>query len=81
MATKKAKKVAVKKVESCCEGNDVIAGIPHIQDWLLIILGGLGLSTALGYVSWPGFGSYFPVVWSVLVLVIGATNLMNKKCC
>ena len=81
MATKKAKKMAVKKIEPCCAGSAPMAGIPHIQDWLLIILGALGLSTALGYVIWPGFNLYFPVVWSVLVLVIGATNLMNKNCC
>ncbi len=80
MATKKAKKAAVKKVESCaCCGPE--AGIPHIQDWLLILLGALGLATALHYINWPGFDLYFPVVWSVLVLVIGATNLMNKNCC
>ena len=81
MATKKAKKATVKKVESCCADSAPMAGIPNIQDWLLIFLGGLGLSTALGYLSWPGFDSYFPVVWSALVLVIGATNLMNKKGC
>jgi hypothetical protein len=81
MATKKAKKAVVKKEESCCACDEPLAGIPHIQDWLLILLGGLGLATAIGYISWPGFGSYFPVVWSVLVLVIGATNLMNKKSC
>ncbi len=83
MATKKAKKAAMKKAEPCCAESAPMAGIPHIQDWLLIFLGGLGLSTALGYIVWPGFDSYFPVVWSVLVLVIGATNLMNKNagCC
>jgi len=80
MATKKAKKAAVMKEEACacCEEK---AGIPHIQDWLLILLGALGLATALRYISWPGFDVYFPVVWSVLVLVIGATNLMNKSRC
>ena len=84
MATKKAKKMAVKKAEPCCAESSPVAGIPHIQDWLLIFLGGLGLATTLGYISWTGFDSYFPVVWSVLVLVIGATNLMNKNvkgCC
>jgi len=81
MATKKAKKAVMKKAESCCEGSEPMAGITHIQDWLLILLGGLGLATTLGYIRWPGFDAYFPVVWSVLVLVIGATNLMNKKCC
>ena len=80
MATKKAKKAAVKMAEPCACSAPV-AGIPHIQDWLLIILGALGLTTALGYLSWPNFGSYFPVGWSVLVLVIGATNLMNKNSC
>ena len=79
MATKKAKKAAMKKEAecACCAPS---AGLPHVQDWLLIILGALGLGTALHYISWPGFDSYFPVVWSVLVLVIGATNMMNKSC-
>ena len=81
MATKKAKKAAVKKAEPCCACDAPAIGIPHIQDWLLIFLGALGLATALGYINWPGFNSYFPVVWSVLVLVIGATNLMNKGSC
>jgi len=79
MATKKAKKATVKKAVPCCACSASTAGIPHIQDWLLIILGALGLSTTLGYIVWPGFNSYFPVVWSVLVIVIGATNLMNKN--
>ena len=79
MATKKAKRMAARKREmSACCGST--AGIPDIQDWLLIILGGLGLGVALGYVSWPGFDLYFPYVWSVLVLVIGVKNLMNKNC-
>ena len=57
MATKKAKKMAVKKAEpcACCAPA---AGIPHVQDWLLIILGALGLATALGYISWPGYTCY-----------------------
>ncbi|MCX6772015.1 MAG: hypothetical protein NTX79_08275 [Candidatus Micrarchaeota archaeon] len=80
MATKKAKRAMRKAAAESCECDSPMAGIPHIQDWLLILLGALGLGTALGYISWPGFASYFPVVWSVLVLVIGATNLMNKKC-
>jgi len=80
MATKKAKKMAVKKVESCaCDAP--AAGIPHVQDWLLIILGALGLATAIGYIKWPGFDAYFPAAFAVLVLVIGATNLMNKNSC
>ena len=81
MATKKAKKAAVKKMEKACACCEEKAGIPHIQDWLLILLGALGLATALHYINWPGFDAYFPVVWSVLVLVIGATNLMNKNAC
>jgi hypothetical protein len=80
MATKKAKKMAAKK-EDACACSSPTAGMANVQDWLLIILGGLGLATALHYIAWPDFDSYFPVVWSVLVLVIGATNLMNKKCC
>lgn len=80
MATKKAKKMSAKKEAecACCAPS---AGIPHVQDWLLILLGALGLATALNYIAWPGFDAYFPVVWAVLVLVIGATNLMNKNAC
>ncbi|MFA6328832.1 MAG: hypothetical protein WCY41_05285 [Candidatus Micrarchaeia archaeon] len=80
MATKKAKKMAVKKAAqcACCAPT---AGISNIQDWLLILVGGLGLATALNYINWPGFEAYFPTVWSVLVLVIAVTNLMNKNNC
>jgi len=80
MATKKAKKAAVMK-EGACACCEEKAGIPHIQDWLLILLGALGIATALHYISWPGFDAYFPMAFAVLVLVIGATNLMNKSCC
>ena len=81
MATKKAKKAAVKKAEPCCSCSEPMAGIPHIQDWLLIFLGALGLATSLHYINWPGFDAYFPMAFAVLVLVIGATNLMNKGSC
>jgi hypothetical protein len=81
---KKAKKaaVAMKKGKECSCCSEPAAGMANIQDWLLIFLGALGLAYALGYINWPGFYSYFPYVWSVLVLVIGAKNLMNKnECC
>jgi len=90
MAVKKMKKAAMKKTESsmmakkaepCCACSAPTKGLPHIQDWLIILLGALGLATSMGLVDWPGFGSYFPSVWSVLVIVIGATNLMNKNRC
>ena len=82
MAAKRAKKkaaVAMKKEEACACCPPA-AGMADIQDWLLIFLGALGIAFALGYIDWPGFGGYFPYVWSILVLVIGAKNLMNKNC-
>jgi hypothetical protein len=78
MAAKKAKKAATKKAEcECCSPE----GIHNLKEWLLIILGAIGLASALGYLSWPGFETYFPYVWSVLVLVIGITSVMEKSSC
>lgn len=78
MAAKKAKKAAMKKDECACCSSD---GIHNLKEWLLIILGAIGLANALGYISWPGFEMYFPYVWSVLVLVIGITSAMEKASC
>jgi len=80
MAAKKAKKAAVKKEEecACCSSPE---GISNLKEWLLIILGAIGLANALGYISWPGFNSYFSFVFPVLVLVIGITSAMEKANC
>jgi hypothetical protein len=78
MAAKRAKKAAMKKECSCCASS---GGVHNLKEWLLIILGAIGLANALGYVSWPGFETYFPYVWSVLVLVIGITSAMEKSNC
>jgi hypothetical protein len=80
MAIKKAKKAAVKHAEPRRAESAPMAGLQHFQDWLIILLGALGLATSLGYIYWPGFDAYFPFAWPVLVIVIGATNLMNKHC-
>ncbi len=78
MAAKRSKKRAmVKKESACCSSG----GISNLKEWLLIVLGAIGLASALGYVDWPGFESYFPYVWSVLVLVIGITSAMEKSNC
>ena len=78
MAGKK-RKVAAKAAKSsacsCCDQNG------NLMEMLLIILGGIGLANALGYINWPGFSMYFPFVWSILVLVIGIVEVMNKSRC
>jgi hypothetical protein len=80
MAAKKKRKAAVYKEEPCayCAPS---GGISNLQEWLLIILGGIGLANALGYINWPGFDAYFPTVFSVLVLVIGIKSAMEKSSC
>ncbi|GEM_PF-2827454 len=50
----------------------------RIAEWLLVILGGLGLTQALGYIDLGLW--YFDYVWSVLVLVIGIKIIIDKSC-
>ena len=80
MAAKKAKKVAMKKADVCasCKSN---ANMGNLQEWLLIILGAIGLARVLNMIDWPGFDKYFLVVFSVMVLVIGITSAINKANC
>lgn len=79
MATRKAKKAAGKGEPcSCCPPAP---GVHNIEDWMLIMLGGLGLLQAINWISWPGFNQYFAIVWPVLVLVIGAKSLMDRGGC
>ena len=82
MAAKKRAKAAVKASRAecaCCGKSDLEAKLPI---GLLIILGALGLASALGYLKgWAMFNEFFPFVWSVLVLVIGITSAMEKSNC
>ena len=80
MAAKKAKKMAMKKAEACacCAPS---GGVSNLQEWLLIILGAIGLARSLNMIDWPGFDSYFLTVFSVLVLVIGIKSAMDKANC
>lgn len=83
MAAKKNKKAVTKKPVShspCSCVEEPAAGLAHIQDWILILVGGLGLVSALGYLKLQAFDSIFPFVWSTLVIIIGIKNLMNKNC-
>jgi hypothetical protein len=80
MAAKKAKKTAMKKAE-VCDNCESFASVGHLQEWLLIILGAIGLARSLNMINWPGFDSYFLTVFSVLVLVIGIRSAMNKASC
>ena len=50
----------------------------RLAEWLLVILGGLGLTQALGYIDLGLW--YFDYVWSVLVLVIGIKTIIDKSC-
>jgi len=75
-ARKKARYESASKEEcSCCAPG---ASLP---DWLLLLVGGFGLVHALGWADWPVFTSGFNAVWPVLVIVIAAKNLMEKKNC
>lgn len=55
------------------------SGYSNLEEWLLIILGGLGFAQALGYLSLVPF--YFAYVWSALVLVIGIKKVIDKSNC
>lgn len=82
MATKKAKKAAMPaKEEEMCGCCSPLPGVHNIEDWMLIMLGGIGLLQAINWINWPGFNSYFMVVWPVLVLVIGAKSLIDRNSC
>ena len=74
MAGKKMKKAA-RKEEACCGTSKT----GNLEEWLLVVLGGLGFTQALGYL--PMMPSFFPYVWSSLVLVIGITKVINKSSC
>jgi len=74
MAGKKMRKAA-KKEEACC----CIGGSGNLEEWLLVVLGGLGFAQALGYL--PMMPSFFPYVWSSLVLVIGIKKVIDKSSC
>lgn len=75
MAGKKMRKSAQKEETcACCSGT---AG--NLEEWLLVVLGGLGFAQALGYL--PMMPAYFAYVWSVLVLVIGIKKVIDKSNC
>ena len=78
MAGKK-KRVLAKAAKSekcaCCAPGS------NLMEMLLIILGGIGLLYAIGWINWPGFSDYFKYVWSILVLVIGIVELKSKGDC
>ncbi len=73
MAGKKMKKAAKKETCCCSGGND------NLEEWLLVILGGLGFAQALGYLNLTPY--YFAYVWSALVLVIGVKKIIDKSNC
>ncbi|MCX6769462.1 MAG: hypothetical protein NT051_02150 [Candidatus Micrarchaeota archaeon] len=83
MAARKKRKavrnVSISKSEcSCCSTNDA-----HLKEWLLIILGAIGVINVVypSMLDFPGFAQLFQIAWPVLVLVIGITSVMEKKCC
>ena len=83
MAARKKRKavrsVPVSKSDCCCgTANDA-----HLREWLLIILGAIGVINVVypSMLNFPAFAQLFPIVWPVLVLVIGITSVMEKKCC
>ena len=76
MPAKKAKKAVKKEAEcACCSTGEY----GNLEEWLLVILGGLGFAQALGYINLAPF--YFAYVWSALVLVIGIKKVLDKSNC
>ena len=59
---------------TCCSSQ-----YGNLEEWLLVILGGLGFVQAVGYIDLTRF--YFAYVWSALVLVIGILKVINKSSC
>jgi len=75
MAGKRMKKAAKKEAEyACCTADS-----GNLEEWLLIVIGGLGFAQALGYLNLTPF--YFAYVWSALVLVIGIKKVIDKSSC
>ena len=77
MPAKKMRKAVAKKKPAecaCCSGQ-----YSNLEEWLLVILGGLGFAQAIGYINLVPF--YFAYVWSALVLVIGILKVINKSNC
>ena len=77
MPAKRTKKAAVKAKPAecaCCSSQH-----GNLEEWLLVILGGLGFAQAIGYIYLAPF--YFAYVWSALVLVIGITKVIEKSNC
>lgn len=79
MAGKKGKMKPMKaKMDECCECccDD---GFYKLEIWILVLLGAVGLLSALNVLGFGTFGLYFQYVWSVLVLVIGLSRLMKTS--
>ena len=76
MPAKRTKKAAVKAKPAECACHSSQYG--NLEEWLLVILGGLGFAQAVGYI---GVLPFFAYVWSALVLVIGITKVIEKSNC
>ncbi|VVB98918.1 Uncharacterised protein [uncultured archaeon] len=75
MPAKKAKKVAAEEGCECmCHKGS------NIKSWLLLVLGAAGLLNAMGILTMGIWSGYFQYVWSVVVLVVGMTMLIEKQC-
>ncbi|MEM4348466.1 MAG: hypothetical protein QXN37_02760 [Candidatus Anstonellaceae archaeon] len=71
MPKKKAKE---EKKECRCDDK-----IGYLEEWLLVVIGAIGFAQALGFINLEAF--QFKYVWSVLVLVIGITKLLQRSSC
>ncbi|MEM4554220.1 MAG: hypothetical protein QXT25_00005 [Candidatus Anstonellaceae archaeon] len=68
------KKVKEEKKKCCCDDK-----VGYLEEWLLVVIGALGFAQALNIVNLEPF--QFKYVWSVLVLVIGITKLLQRSSC
>ncbi|MCX6772817.1 MAG: hypothetical protein NTV88_03555 [Candidatus Micrarchaeota archaeon] len=75
MPAKKMKKMAAKSECGC-----VCHKPTKMESMLLIILGAIGLLSAIGMMGIGQWMFYFNYVWPVLVIVIGMTMLMRQSC-
>jgi len=73
MPAKKAKKMAA----SC---DCVCHKSTKTEPWLLIIIGAIGLLSALGIMGAGPWTFYFNYIWPVLTIVIGMVMLMKQGC-
>ena len=75
MPAKKMKKMAAKSDCGCACHKST-----KMESMLLIIIGAIGLLSAVKIITSGSWTAYFGYVWPVLAIVIGMTMLMRQSC-